>query len=207
MRTLPLWLLAGGLCCLAPHAVAQTIPTRMLVVRSCTKADSVVGRVWRSQGQRVWATFWPEPPRSELIAVTRTASWQIGSSRVAGTRAVATVPGPPGPADSAKVILTIRIVDTIPRPGDSLATLLYLDKRDTLALGAPTVLPEGGVRIKGVPEHLMFDLPWLVFERMVRAGRIDGHIGPHRFFLYDWEIHDLNTLYHGIVCGVGLGSD
>lgn len=190
----------------APVA-SQTIPIRLLVVRTCPKADSLLGHMWRSQGQRVSATFWPDPPRSELAAVTRSASWQIGSSRVAGIRATANVSGPPGAADSGKVILTIRLVDTTARPGDSLSTLLFLNDRDTLSLGTPTVLPEAGVRVKGVAEHLLYDLPWSSFQSMVSARRVNGQIGPHRFFLYDWEIHDLNTLYRAVVCGVGLGSD
>ena len=206
MRTTRLVLLLGSGA--TTLVTAQITPIRPLVVHSCPAADSVVGRVWRTQGQRVWTTVWREPnPHVELAAMSRTASWQIGTSRVAGVKANTTIPGPPRPVDSASVILTIRLVDSVPRPGDSLATIVVLDKRDTLPLGIPTVLPEGGVRVKGVPEHLLYALSWVTFQRMVGAKYIDGQIGPHRFFLYEWEIHDLNTLYHAIVCGVGLGSD
>jgi hypothetical protein len=189
---------------LATPAFAQSIATKPLVVRTCQAADSLMGHMERSRGQRVWATFWPDPPKSELTPPNRTVSWQVGKSRVAGIQAVATAYGPPGPADSASVVITIRIVDTISRSPDSLATTLILDSRDTVALGIPNVLPETGMRIKGIPAYLLFNPNWPTFQAIAKARKAAGQIGPHAFSLYDWELHDLNTLYRAVVCGVGI---
>jgi len=160
--------------------------------------------MWRSKGDRVAVTYWKQSQRTDISAPVRTLSWQTGSSRVVGTRVEVSLPGPPGPADSATLLLTIRLVDSVPRLPEELQTVAVLDKTDTLRLPVPTVLPELGARVEGHPLHLIYALPDTTFRALAGAGSVTGTIGPHKFYLLDWEIHDINTLYRAVRCGVGL---
>jgi hypothetical protein len=92
----------------------------------------------------------------------------------------------------------------MPRPAEDLQTVLVLNKGDTLRLPIPTVLPELGARTTGYPVHLIYALADSAFRVIAGARSVRGEIGPHGFYLMDWEIHDINTLYRAARCGVGL---
>jgi len=199
-------LIAAAILLAPTPIVAQgATPVRLLIVRDCRRADSTLGHMWRSQGQQVFVAYRRNADRTDLEMPARSASWQVGKSqRVVGIGANVSHPGPPVGVDSATLLLTIRLVDTLARKATDYRAAIFVNAADTLDLGEPYVLRGAGTPVKGFAVSLIYTVPWAAFSKIAAADRVEGEAGPHPFHLYDWERHDLNTLYRAVMCGAGL---
>lgn len=206
IRHLLFGLLAFGVMVPAPtFAQAQrTYTLRPHTVRSCKAADSLFGHMWRTQVSRIPAYYDRSGDYSVFTTPLRTVSWQVGTSRIAGTEMRTQVPGKGAPGQPSTIVLSVRLVDSVPRLGDALPLLLTLNDTLPFELRDPMVSAVTGVSAAGVPLYVSYDLTLDQLRILAGARKAEGTIGPHKVFFYDWELLDINAVFRGLVCGVSL---
>jgi hypothetical protein len=181
----------------APGAVEQ----RKAHIRRCARADTLFGRLWRSHASLVTYAYAAARDRGEVRPPVRTASWETTSSRLVGTGAVIRFRGRDPKGDSARVELDLRFLDTLYRAPEQATVDLTLDDSVHLVLQNPHVdYPD--VRVRGVPVVVTVVLTPSQSYELARAKKVTGVMGGYPFFLYDWEIWDINAIYRATVCGL-----
>lgn len=191
-----------------PFPLRAQDPTPLVLrprtVRSCREAESLFGRMWRSQVSRIPAYY--DRPSNQTILTTplRSVSWQIGSSRVAGMDLRTQLPGKGVPGTPLSITLSLRLVDTVLRTGSELPVSLMLNDTLPFELHDPDVAAVANVGASGVPQYVSYSLTPEELRTFAGAKKAEGTIGPHRFFFYDWELLDLNAVYRAMLCGVDL---
>ena len=201
MRPVMLYTLAVAMLPLAavtpPGLRAQS---RTAHIRQCARLDTLFGRLWRSHPSLVRVRW-----RGDTMAVRaplRTASWETTSSRLVGTDAIALVPGGEARSDTARIELTLRFLDSIYRAPEQAPLELVID--DTLRAQFPTPLVDNPVAVKarGVPLVVKVLLTPAQSFALARAGKVTGTMGPFPFYLFSWELWDVNAAYRATVCGI-----
>jgi len=185
------------------HAqVHETVVWRNGDVRRCPLADSLFGRLWRSHARMIRVGY---SGRSDTTAVgtpVRTVSWETTSSRLVGTEAVIRVRGREAKADSARIELTLRFLDSIYRAPAQAHVVLVLDDSLRTELEEPQVDYPEGVQAHGVPVVVTVLLTPTQSFAVARAQQVKGTMGPYPFELFGWELWDINAIYRATVCGV-----
>ncbi len=205
----PLYLFALAMPLLGLHAVtpprarAQGVAEqwRLTGVVRCPRADTLFGRYWRSHAPAIRVRYSAVRDTTSLATRGRTSSWQIGSSRLAGTDAVIELPGREPKSDSARIELTLRFVDSIYRTSEQARLDLKIDDTVHLVIVAPRVDYATGVKVEGVPLIVSMLLTPEQSLMLARGHVVKGTMGPFPFFLFDWEMWDINAIYRASFCG------
>ncbi len=201
-------LLVGGEGIMPLGVGAQVPPSALWQVRAvrrpCPRADSLFGRFWRSHASAIRVRYSTQEDSTTLRTPDRQVSWQqAGSSHLVGTEAVIRLPGQQPRSDSARIKMAFRFVDSIYRSAEQAHITLLIDD------AAPTELPEPEVDYVAGPNPrdvrlvvtvLMTPEQSLALARLPRS--VKGKMGPYDFFLYDWELWDINSIYRASFCGI-----
>lgn len=188
--------LMGGQLATPPGLVAQV---QTMHIRNCSRADTLFGRLWRSHPTRVRLAW-----RGDTAAISppvRTVSWATTSSRLVGTEAVALLPRRDMPSDSTRIELNLRFLDSIVRaPEQALLDLQIGDSLRVQVTGPRVDYPM--VKASGIPVVVTAVLTPEQSLALARASKVTGTMGPYPFYLYRWELWDINAIYRATVCGV-----
>jgi hypothetical protein len=189
----------------APRAQAQardTLQWRVTGVRGCARADTLFGRLWRSHATVVRVAYSRLRDTTVIRTPDRKVSWQpAGTSRLVGSEAAIQIAGQGQRADSARIRLSLRFVDSIYRTPEQAHVDLQADTAH-LAIDNPEVDYAMGARMRGIPLVVTFLLTPEQSLQVARAHEVRGTMGPYPFMLYDWELWDINAIYRASFCGV-----
>jgi hypothetical protein len=196
-----------GLCTGAPRrarAQVDTVRWRVTAAIRCSQADSLFGRYWRSHASSIRVGYSRRRDVTTLKTPDRHVSWQqSGSSRLVGTEAVIRVPGQQARLDSARIELTMRFIDSTYRSPAQANLTFVIDDSVRIEIPEPEVEYVTGPQVRGIGLLLTVPLTPEQSRALARLPRqVTGTMGPIPFFLYDWELWDLNSVYRGSVCGV-----
>jgi len=170
-------------------------------MRTCPAADSAIGKMRKIGRPRVRLLYLPEHDASVVVTHLRATSWVVGKSRVVGMEGRIAVPGRP-PAEKLAYEFALMLLDSVQRAPADLPLTLVLDRRDTLLVTDPQVRPYlDQPKLSGVPLIVRFGLTTDETRRLAAAKEAAGMLGPHPFFLYDWELVDLQAVYRVARCG------
>lgn len=171
-------------------------------MRTCPAADSAIGKMRKMNRPRVRFLYVPERDASLVVTHLRATAWQVGRSRVVGMEGRVPVAGR-GPDINPAFEFALMLLDSVQRQPAELPLTMVLDGRDTLRADDPQVrLVMDQPKAKGVPLSVRFGLTVEETRQLARAKEATGMLGPHRFTLYDWELHDLEAVYRVARCGV-----
>jgi hypothetical protein len=171
-------------------------------VRRCSRADTLFGRLWRSHSTTVRIGYSPSGDSTEIRTPVRTVSWATTSSRLVGTEGVIRVPGRDVKVDSARLEITMRFVDSIYRSAEQAAVDLQIDDSVHYQVPAETVDYAMGALPGGIPVIVTVRLTPEQSFALARGNEVRGSMGGYPFFLYGWELWDLNAIYRVTVCGL-----
>lgn len=194
----------GAQAALPPGSRAQArdpIQWRVTAARYCAKADSVFGRLWRSHPSTVRVGFSRNRDTVVLHTPVRATSWEAGGSRLVNTEAVIRAAGSLPIADSARIELTLSFLDSLFRSPEQARLDLQFDSVH-MEFAEPAVDYPLGPTATGVPLIVTVLLTAEQSLALARAREIRGTMGPFPFFLYGWELWDINALYRASFCGV-----
>ena len=185
-------------------AVAQARDTqwREARVRRCPRADTLFGRFWRSHPSPVRYGYSPQTDTTFIRTVTRTASWQVSSSNLVGSESEIRVIGRNPQVDSAQIALTLRFVDSTYRSPEQAHVDLRIDDTVHVEILEPQVDYPMVAGVRGVPLTVKFLLTAAQSFALARAHEVRGTMGPYPFYLFDWELWDINSVYRTTVCGI-----
>ena len=170
-------------------------------MRTCPAADSAIGKMRKMNKPRVRFLYIPERDASLIVTHLRATSWQVGRSRVVGIEGRIPVAGR-GPDSNPSFEFALMVLDSVERVPSEMPRVMVLDKRDTLRAYDPQVRPVlNQPKVKGVPLTIRYGLTVEETRRLAKAKEATGMLGPHRFMLYDWELHDLEAVYRVARCG------
>jgi len=198
-------LLVGLQAALPPGLRAQVVdtdPWRMRSVPPCPRADSLFGRLYRSHQVRVRVSY--SRPRDTTTIRTRvvTGSWETTSSRLVGSEFAIRIPGQERPTDSARIEMSFRFLDSLYRSPDQARLDLRVDGSVHIVIEEPQIDYPTGVNARGVPLVVTAPLTPEQSLTLARAREVSGTMGPVPFFLYQWELWDINAVYRAAICGV-----
>jgi len=192
------------------HAYAQSAPAISwkgpVVAHDCPKADSRFGHMWRSQGYRVLAVHSSRLRATVLRTVPRSTPFKKGKTRVTSIDGFINVLDS-GQSTDPVLELQVSFLDSILRRQDEVLLSLRVDDHITLAVDPPKLYTPLAPNVtEGVP--LVAGVILSPRESQVLAGarKVTGTVAGYPFFFYDWELHDLNTLYRAALCGTSLGT-
>ena len=201
--TLPL---LGLQAVIAPSVQAQARDAgqwRVMSVRRCARADSLFGSLWRSHQVSVRVSYSPTRDTTAIRTRLRTASWEVStSSQLVGTEAGIELPGQLRPADSARIELSLRFVDSIYRAPEQVQLVLQVEGSTQMEILEPRVDYAVGANVRGVPLVVTALLTPEQSLAVARAAEVRGSMGPYPFFLYRFEMWDINAIYRASICGV-----
>jgi hypothetical protein len=130
----------------------------------------------------------------------------MGKSRITSIDGFITVPDS-GLSLDPILELQISFVDSILPRQDEVVLSLRVDDHITLAVGPPKLYTPWAPNVtEGVP--LVAGVLLSPRESQVLAGarKVTGTLAGYPFSFYDWELHDLNTLYRAALCGTTLAK-
>jgi hypothetical protein len=186
----------------AVHALAPAAAGwRVMTVRRCARADTLFGRYWRSHASIVRVGYSPGRDTTTVRTPDRNLAWDPGSSRLVKTESAVNIPGQLRPADSARIELSLSFVDSIFRTPEQATLTLQLDDSVHSDIEAPQVDYATVARVRGVPLIVTVLLSPEHSLALAGAHEVRGTMGPHPFFLRDWELWEINAVYRGSVCG------
>jgi hypothetical protein len=169
----------------------------------CPLADSLIGRPWLTKGLLVEAGYDINTGGTVLSVPIRAAKPPVGSTHLAGFYTIVALP-PGQPFRLPDADLWLPIVDSVYADSDTRAVTLTVDDTMSWDLGFPRIDEVPKVHAAGIMRNVMVHLDADRFRMLARAQRVRGAVGPFAFQLYDWEIHDVNTVYRASLCGTGL---
>ena len=198
--------LLGVQAVMPPSVQAQArnvVQWRMMAVNRCARADSLFGRLWRSHPSGVRVSYSPARDTTAIRTRLRTASWEVStSSQLVGTEAGIELPGQLRQADSARIELSLRFVDSIYRAPEQVQLVLHVEGSTQMEILEPRVDYAVGVNVRGVPLVVTALLTPEQSLAVARAAEVRGSMGPYPFFLYRFEMWDINAIYRASICGV-----
>lgn len=195
----------GAQAALPPSGRAQArapVQWRVTAARFCVKADSVFGTLWRSHPSTVRVGYSRDRDTVILHTPVRSTSWEAGGSRLVNTEAVIRAAGSLPMADSARIELSLSFLDSLFRSPEQAHLDIQLDDSVRLELPEPTVDYPLGRTAHGVPIVVTVQLTAAQSLALARARNLRGAMGPFPFFLYGWEVWDINALYRASFCGI-----
>jgi hypothetical protein len=192
----------GALALLAPPLSAQLRSEWSEPgMRTCPAADSAIGKMRKIGRPRVRLLYLPDNDASVVVTHLRSTSWVVGKSRVVGMEGRIAVPGRP-PAEKLAFEFALMLLDSVQRAPSELPLMLVLNRKDTLRVTDPQVRPyQDQPKLSGVPLIVRFGLTIDETRRLAAAEEAAGMLGPHPFFLYAWELVDLQAVYRVARCG------
>jgi hypothetical protein len=199
------WTVLAALLLSTPPLTAQRTNAELQEsrMRTCPAADSAIGKMRKIGRPTVRIFYLPDHDASMIVTHLRATSWTIGKSRVVGMEGRIPVPGHP-PAEKLAFEFALMLLDSVQRAPSELPLMLVLDRRDTLRASDPQVRPFTDLpKLNGVPFIVRFGLTTDETRRLAAAKEASGMLGPHTFFLYDWELVDLEAVYRVARCGAG----
>lgn len=182
--------------------VYDTDQWRVSSVRLCPRADSLFGRLYRSHQTRVRVSYSRPRDTTTIRTLVRTGSWETTSSRLVGTEIAVRIPGRERPADSARIELSFRFLDSLYRSPDQARLDLQVDDSAHIVVEEPQIDYPTGVNARGVALVVTVLLTPEQSLALVRAREVRGTMGPYPFFFYSWELWDINAVYRASLCGV-----
>lgn len=182
----------------------DVVQWREMRVRRCPRADTLFGRFWRSHPSPVTVGYSQRRDTTTLRMHVRTVSWQTTSSRLVGTGAEIRLPGRDAQADSARIALSLRFVDSTYRSPEQAPVDIRIDDSVLVEIREPLVDYPMDTRVSGVALIVTFLLSPEQSRALAGAREVRGTMGPYPFYLFDWELWDLNALYRATVCGVEI---
>jgi hypothetical protein len=197
--------LLGTQAALPPSGRAQArdpVQWRVTTARYCQKADSVFGTLWRSHPSSVRVGYSRNRDTVILHTPVRATSWEAGGSRLVNTEAVIRAAGSLPMADSARIELSLSFLDSLFRSPEQARFDILLDDSVRLELPDPAVDYPLGRTARGVPLVVTVLLTAEQSLTLARAHNLRGTMGPFPFFLYGWEVWDINALYRASFCGI-----
>ncbi len=171
-------------------------------VGRCARADSLFGRLWRSNARLVRTGYAQRGDSTVIGTMVRTTSWETTSSRLVGTEAAIRVAGRNAKADSARIELTLRFLDTLYRSPAQAHVTLQADDSPVWELEEPQVDYPEGIQTKGVPVVVTVLLNPAQSFAVAHANQVKGTMGPYEWYLFRWELWDINAIYRATVCGL-----
>ncbi len=189
---------------IANAQAVDTVRWHVTGVRRCAAADSLFGRFWRSHASAIRASYSRSRDMTTLWNPDRQVGWrQAGSSRLVGSEARIRVSGRQPHTDSARIELTLRFIDTVYRAPEQARLTFQIDDSVHFEIAEPQVDYVTVNGVTGIPLKLMVLLTpeqSLALASLPRS--VKGTMGPYSFFLYDWELWDINSVYRGALCGI-----
>lgn len=174
---------------------------RMLVVRTCPKADSLLGTMRRRFNVLVQGQYLADRDMSVLYSLPRT-----GPGVKPGIASVWAQVQFPGRTLSSlpTALLQIVVVSRESLPADQHEVSIGFDGEVPMALGTALWRLEPKYEGWGVANRLTISLDEVTFKALARASSVHLRVGSEESHLYDWERRDLNALYRAAVCGTKL---
>jgi hypothetical protein len=208
----PVTLLAAlTLTCLGAQAVTppaaraqapETVQWRRSGVRRCPRADSLFGRLYRSHRGGVRVGYAKSRDTTMIRTPDRRLSWEMLSSHLVGSEALIRIPGQGQRTDSARILLSLRFVDSIYRTPEQAPLHLQVDDSVHMDIREPQVDYPMGAKIHGIPLVVTVLLTPEQSLALAGAHEVRGTLGPYPFMLYDWELWDINAVYRASFCGI-----
>ena len=204
MRSLVLT--AAALSVFTYRAASQQTTSRLLEVKTCQTADSLLGKLGEDRGGKVQGFYDQARDETWLIAGrvgeasesrsyfrTQIAFFGTGPLRVSDTLAWA----------AAKTSIVLFILGQVGRDilnaGSLPPTAILLEKSDTLSLQPPQL-----ARYTGPPERALaaihFDLRYQELLELVRARRIEVQVGNERYEMTPNDRLDIRGLFRIAIC-------
>ena len=201
---LPLGFAVACLGTSSPLAAQGARPAPLLwrvghIVR-CARADTMFGYHWRSHNTVLRIALMGD---SMLLRTQdRRLPWRrSGSGRLVGTEGLIRLAGHEARSPSPAIEVSIKLLDEIFRASEQARVELIIDTLHAV-FEQPTVAYPNIASTDGIPIVVSFALDPVQSLALASAHEVRGTVGPHEFFLYDWELWDLNALYRATVCGL-----
>lgn len=173
---------------------------KQLDVRSCAKADSLLGHKAEHLSRRILATPGPE---GTTVLMTRPRPPESHSSGLVdfGLRSESGANSTTFPM----IALDLKVVSPAARPIAERQLLLFADSM-RIDVGSMTAMTQQWPDVEGVVENMAAALSFPRLTDLARASEISGTLGSMTFVVDDDRVDDVRAFWVALVCRAGTSA-